>query len=31
MEREVEEAEQAADAPRLVLPDQDAADEGWRP
>lgn len=31
LEREVEEAEQAADAPRLVLPDQDAADEGWRP
>ncbi len=31
LEREVEEAEQAADAPRLVLPDQDAPGEGWRP
>src|SRR5918995_1146574 len=31
LDREVEEAEQAADAPRLVLPDLDAPDEGWRP
>jgi large subunit ribosomal protein L9 len=31
LEREVEEAEQAADAPCLVLPDQDAPGEGWRP